>query len=85
MAEFKKGSIRRIQLHVMRERLPRTNPDVDPSRSELNYSLLDRARQVMGAVREKMEKIGKRTPRGIRLLQIRASVICAHDSPQSVQ
>ena len=40
MQKIKAGAIRGIQSHVNREHPPKTNPDIDESRSSENYTLL---------------------------------------------
>jgi hypothetical protein len=63
MAKFKRGAIRGIQSHVRRERPPRTNPDVDPSRSGLNYSLLGGG----GSMAERAEEAVRELAPGARI------------------
>ena len=41
MQKFSRGSVRGIQSHNQREKPPKTNPDVDLSRSGENYDLLN--------------------------------------------
>lgn len=40
MMKIKQGGVRGIQSHNRREKPPRTNPDIDPSRTEQNYDVL---------------------------------------------
>lgn len=40
MMKIKQGGVRGIQSHNRREKPPRTNPDIDPSKTEQNYDVL---------------------------------------------
>lgn len=53
MQKFKAGGVRGIQSHNNREHPPKTNPDIEPSRTEQNYDLIysdNYARSVKGTI-----------------------------------
>lgn len=59
MQKVKIGGIRGIQSHVNREHPPKTNPDIDPSRTPDNYALVESQnfyRDAMRVVRENAPK-----------------------------
>lgn len=72
MQKVKMGGVRGMQSHINRERPSRTNPDIDPSRTEENYGLLYQER-FQRAIKERIDLFAPKT----RTIRKDAVVYCS--------
>lgn len=67
MQKFSRGSVRGIQSHNQREKLPATNPDVDMSKSGENYDLINAGNiNYHRQITERIEQLRKPGQKAVR-------------------
>ena len=72
MKKIKKGGVGGIQSHNDREKEPRTNPDIDKSKSHLNYEMIDRD----GSYKKNINRIIKENADTTKKIREDAVVLC---------